>query len=226
MFLEGRLPLVDEHILSLEDVSLHRGGHLVLQGINLIVNIGDRIVIQGDNGSGKTSLLKAILGLLPVSSGFIRLKDSVVGSGEWKTLRKSAAWVPQEGVLHRFPVAAREVVATGLAGRIMSRRERAETIVNAMEQAGAAHLSERCFHRLSGGERQRISIARCLAQGADILLLDEPSAALDTGSRDRLVNLTEQLADSGRTLIIVTHEQELFDRGGWKTYRLKGGRLC
>jgi ABC-type Mn2+/Zn2+ transport system ATPase subunit len=226
MVLERRYATLNRNILKIENVTLHRGGRPVLQDISLHINSGDRIVIRGDNGSGKTTLLKAILGLLPLISGTILLKGNLVGSREWKPTRQSAAWVPQEGVLHRFPVSAREVAEVGLAGCNMSRRDRLLRVEKALEQAGAGHLSGRCFHRLSGGERQRISIARCLAQEADLLLLDEPSAALDAESRERLVKLTDSLADSGITLIIVTHENQLFSRGPWKEFRLEGGNLC
>lgn len=213
-------------MLNLEKATLHRGGRPVLRDVSMKVGTGDRIVIQGDNGSGKTTLLKAILGLLPLSSGTIQLQNRLVGSRDWKAIRHSAAWVPQEGVLHRFPVAAHEVVAVGLAGRILSRRERTLRIEEALKQAGALHLANRCFHRLSGGERQRISIARCLAQGADLLLLDEPSAALDAESRERLVGLTEELAERGRTFIVVTHDKELFSKDRWTEYHLEGGKIC
>lgn len=226
MVLRRRLSTMNPNILNLEKVTIHRGGRQILQDVSLDVSPGDRIVIQGDNGSGKTTLLKAILGLLPLNSGTIRLQDNLVGSGDWKAIRNCTAWVPQEGVLHRFPVAAREVAAVGLAGRIMSRRERSTRIEEALKQAGALHLADRCFHRLSGGERQRISIARCLAQGADLLLLDEPSAALDAESRNRLVGLTEELADKGKTFVIVTHDKELFSRDQWTEYRLEGGQIC
>ena len=214
------------NILILEKVTLHRGSRPVLQDISLEVKAGDRLVIRGANGSGKTTLLKAILGLLPHSSGTIRLHGHEVGSRSWKSIRQTAAWVPQEGVLHRFPVAAREVVAVGLSGRIMSRRERSAELDRALEQAGASHLADRCFHRLSGGEQQRISIARCLAQGADLLLMDEPSAALDTASRDRLTGLTDELADTGCTFLVVTHEEGLFSPDQWRYYHLDEGRLC
>lgn len=217
---------MNPNILCLEKVSIQRGGRQILQDVSLEVGTGDRIVIQGDNGSGKTTLLRAILGLLPLASGTIRLQNKLVGSGDWKAIRRGVAWVPQEGVLHRFPVAAREVAAVGLAGRSMSRKERTLTIDEALSQAGAAHLGNRCFHRLSGGERQRISIARCLAQGADLLLLDEPSAALDADSRKRLVSLTEELADKGRTFIVVTHDKELFSKDRWTEYHLEGGKIC
>ena len=190
----------------------------------MTVGAGDRIVIRGDNGCGKTTLLKAVLGLLPVESGTIRLKDRLVGSRGWNAIRSRVAWVPQDGVLHRFPVAAEEVVAVGLAGSRLSRRQIRSRVEAAMESAGATHLSGRCFHRLSGGERQRLSIARCLAQGAELLLLDEPATALDAESRVRLMALINGLTDIA--MVAVTHEDELFPAADWRHLRLEGGRLC
>ena len=127
-------------------------------------------------------------------------------------------------MLHRFPVAAHEVVAVGLAGLRLKPRERDERVRAALEAAGASHLHERCYHRLSGGEKQRISIARCLAQGAELLLLDEPAAALDAESRGRLIALIESLED--KAVVAVTHEDGLFPESRWNHRILTGGRLC
>ena len=82
------------------------------------------------------------------------------------------------------------------------------------------------LHTLSRIDRSARRLAEILAQEADLLLLDEPSAALDAESRERLVKLTDRLADSGITLIIVTHENQLFSREPWKEFRLEGGTLC
>ncbi len=213
-------------MLKLDNITVLRGDRTVLRGVSLQAEAGDRFVIRGDNGSGKTSLLKAVLGLLPIHSGTIRMDGRIVGSREWKSIRRLAAWVPQEGVLHRFPVSAREVTAVGLSGRRVNRRKRNFLIEEALEMADAVHLADRCYHRLSGGERQRISIARCLAQGAEILLLDEPASALDRESRIRLVKLTEDLSDSGKTILAVTHDENLFSRNRWKDFHLEEGRLC
>ena len=187
---------------------------------------GDRLVIRGPNGSGKTTLLKAVLGLLPTAKGTILLEDSPVGSAEWKLKRSLAAWVPQEGVLHRFPVAAEEAVAVGLAGQKMNRRQRRDLIHRSLEQVGAGHLAGRCFHRLSGGERQRVSLARCLAQGADLLLLDEPATALDAEGKESLAELVENLAAGGRAVLAVTHDSRLFSGGGWRQKTMEEGYLC
>lgn len=213
-------------MLKIENVTVMRGGRAVLQNISLLMKAGDRLVIRGVNGSGKTSLIKAVLGLMPLTSGTIRLHNQIVGSRSWKSMRHSAAWVPQEGVLHRFPVAAREVTAVGLSGRSISRKERKRLIEEALDMAGAMHLADRCFHRLSGGERQRISISRCLAQGADLLLLDEPASALDSESRERLMVLAEELSDAGKTILIVTHDEKLFSPDRWNQFHLDGGHLC
>jgi len=217
---------MENPILTLENVTVHRGNRCILQNLSLQLRRGDRLVIRGINGSGKTTLLKAILGLLPLSSGTILLKNCPVGSHSWKQIRRLTAWVPQEGVLHRFPVSPREVTAVGLSGRRMNRRERNTLIEDALEKAGAAHLADRCYHRLSGGERQRISIARCLAQGAEVLLLDEPASALDRESRQRLVRLTEELSESGQTVIAVTHDEKLFSTEKWRSFHLEEGQLC
>lgn len=213
-------------MLNLDKITVLRGGRRVLQDISLQADAGERLVIRGENGSGKTSLLKVVLGLLPILSGTILLNGRIVGSRSWKSIRHLAAWVPQEGVLHRFPVSAREVTAVGLSGRRVNHRERNFLIEEALEMAGAIHLADRCYHRLSGGERQRISIARCLAQGAEILLLDEPASALDKESRSRLVKLTEELSDSGKTILAVTHDEKLFSPDRWTNFHLEEGRLC
>ncbi len=211
-------------LVTVDNICLRQGSRTVLEDLSLQVSAGDRIVIQGDNGAGKTSLLKAILGLIPLLSGQISLDGHLVGSRDWQRVRQQAAWVPQNGVLHRFPIAAEETVAVGLAGRRMSRREKISRVDKAMEAAGAAHLKGRCFHRLSGGEQQRLSIARCLAQEARLLLLDEPAAALDSRSRERLLELIDRLPNV--SIIAVTHEKDLFTTGNWQLLQLEGGRLC
>lgn len=211
------------NVLNVEHVTLTRGMNTVLKKLSLTVAPGERVVIRGANGTGKTSLLQACLGLLPLDSGRIELHGREVGSPAWRGVRRTVAWVPQEGVAHRFPISTREVVAVGLAKRRMNRRQQSEAIEKALHAFGADHLADRCFHRLSGGERQRVSFARCLAQNAELLLLDEPAASLDRESRGRLVELAETLAESGRAVIAVTHEENLFPRERWKQYRLEGG---
>lgn len=210
----------------MNDLVVERGGNTVLSGVALSLGTGQRIVIRGANGSGKTTLLLAILGRLPLSRGTLRISGFPMGSREWKQHRRNVAWVPQEGVLHRFPISAGEVVAAGTAGRRLSRSDRRQRVEHAMVVTGCRDLRDSCYHRLSAGQRRRISLARCLAQDAKVLLLDEPAAYLDADSRQRLRRMLDDLADQGRAVIAVTHESDVFTGTSWTDRHLEGGVLC
>ncbi|MCG8453641.1 MAG: ATP-binding cassette domain-containing protein [Spirochaetales bacterium] len=212
--------------LTTHHLVVHQGKTPVLKNLSFSLPAGHSLVIRGTNGCGKTTLLRSLLGLLPVSHGEIRLNHMIIGSPEWLKIRHKMAWVPQEGILHRFPISALEVVTIGTAGRKLRAKHRKDIVFSALESVEALHLQQRCYHRLSGGERQRISLARCLAQGAEILLLDEPGTGLDQESRHRLSNLLLQLNKQGVSLLAVTHDQELFSNQSWETRVLKEGQLC
>lgn len=201
-------------LLKITGLSVSRGERRVIQSLNLAVNRGDRIIIRGANGCGKTTLLKAITQLLPFQEG------EVAYGG------KSIGWVPQEGVLNRFPIATEEVVMIGMAGQRVPRREKRERVDQAMKLTGCDHLRRRCFHHLSGGEKQRVSLARCLCQRAELLLLDEPASYLDRENRENLDSLLQNVQrKTGAAILLVTHEQGLFDREKWKTLFMEEGAL-
>lgn len=202
-------------LLKIENLRVDRGERTIIKNLNLTLGRGDRYMIRGANGCGKTTLLKAIAKLLPFQSGRIEYMGNSIG------------WVPQEGVLNRFPIASREVVMIGTATRRINHKERTELVNKMMEVTGSTHLAERCFHHLSGGEKQRISLARCLCQQADLLLLDEPASYLDKESRDNLDNLFKTIqSETGAALMLVTHEHTLFKGGNWETGNMEGGELC
>ncbi len=211
-------------LLNIDQISLVRSGQTILNKLSLTVAEQELVEIHGANGTGKSSLLLAVLGLLPIASGSIEINGYRVGSSDWRKIRRTAAWVPQEGVLHRFPISAQEVVATGLASRRMSCQQKKRTIEQALSISGTAHLDTHCFHHLSAGQRQKVLLARCLVQGASLLLLDEPTAFLDKESRIHFVDLLQSLVKSGLSIIIVTHTGNMFP--DWREYHLEGGRLC
>lgn len=172
-------------------------------------------MICGGNGCGKTTLLKAVAGLLPHRTGEILYRGKTMG------------WVPQEGVVNRFPIASREVVTIGTASQRLSPKARKERVEEMMELTGCLPLADRCFHHLSGGEKQRVSLARCLCQQAELLLLDEPASYLDRESRENLDTLLGKVQkETGTALLLVTHEHKLFDRENWTILNMEGGRLC
>lgn len=202
-------------LLTITDLSLFRGDRIIIDGLDLTLAQGDRVMIRGANGCGKTTLLKAAAGLIPRQSGTIRYEGKTIG------------WVPQEGVLNRFPIASREVVMIGTAAHRLSRKERNSRVTRMMELTGSDHLADRCFHHLSGGEKQRISLARCLCQQAELLLLDEPASYLDAASRENLDGLLEKVQkETGAAFLLVTHEQHLFDKTDWKILHMEEGKLC
>ncbi|TVR05833.1 MAG: DUF1893 domain-containing protein [Spirochaetaceae bacterium] len=205
--------------LHVENVSIVRGERTVLRDVHLRVGRGEKLLITGANGAGKTSLLKVILGTVAPAAGTVH----VTGQDE-RAAR--IGYVNQESVPVTFPISAREVVAIGVAAVRTSRREKRRRITEAMHSTRCAVLVDRMYGTLSGGEKQRVAIARCLAQGARMLLLDEPTASLDAEGKRDLVALVERLADEQEiTVVMVTHEFDAMDRTGWRHVAIADGSL-
>lgn len=162
----------------------------------------------GVNGSGKSTLFKALMGLVVPQEGTVELFG-----GPTTTARKRGlvAYMPQaEEVDWTFPVSVADVVAMGLYGRLgAARRLRPEdrtAITDALERVGLAELRDRQIGRLSGGQRKRVFIARSIAQDAQLLLLDEPFAGVDSTSERTMGILLQTLRDEGRSVLISTHD--------------------
>jgi zinc transport system ATP-binding protein len=219
----GRVHGTDVSIEKLE-VDLNR--EIIISGLDLEVRRGEGLIICGENGVGKTTLLKAILGLQPISAGTIKIGDLQVGSQIWNKNRHITGYVNQERVKGLFPVSASEVVEIGLAGRKLSRKVISERVEAAMKRTGCLDLADRSFHKLSGGEKQRVSIARCLCQQARVLLFDEPTTFLDPKSREDLNELLVELWENeAPTIILVSHDDNWINNFKWEIKELKGGKL-
>ncbi|MEM7136447.1 MAG: ABC transporter ATP-binding protein [Myxococcota bacterium] len=189
-------------------VSVTLDGRAVLRNASLLAEPGEVLALLGPNGAGKTTFLKAIAGLLPYA-GQVTIGDDEVSSIPPRDRAKRVAYVPQRSLL-RSALSVEEVVALGRyvhAGSFggMSRRC-ASVIEEALETAHATALRHRIFTQLSVGEQQRVLLARALASEAPVLLLDEPTAALDVGEGLAVLRLIRRLANSGHTLIVVVHD--------------------
>ncbi|HEY1272246.1 MAG TPA: ABC transporter ATP-binding protein [Terriglobales bacterium] len=172
----------------------------------LRIPIGTRVALVGPNGAGKSSLLKAIAGLLPVSGGTLRVFGHAVGA-----CRCCVADLPQrEEIDWRFPISVERLVLTGRyvhLGWLHWPKDRDYQITRAvMERLGLSALADRQIGRLSGGQQQRVLVARALAQGADLLLLDEPLNAVDADTRAVLHNVFQDLHRQGKTVLVATHD--------------------
>lgn len=192
--------------VRINNLSVYYGQTPALAGVCLEVDDGEYLGIIGPNGGGKTTLLKAILGLVPITSGTIEVygRKSVAN-------RTLVGYVPQiSGLDKKFPITVREVV---LMGRLKKKltlfhkftREDKDAADELLEKVGIHNLARRQISALSGGEFQKMLIARALAVNPKLLLLDEPTANVDAKSRDTIYQLLEELNKS-MTIILVTHD--------------------
>jgi zinc transport system ATP-binding protein len=197
---------VSNTVLSIDSVSVHYGQMPAISNVSLKVTEGEYLGIIGPNGSGKSTLLKAILGLIPVSSGSIRVYGQKPGKS-----KEMIGYVPQFASFDkRFPITLFEVVLTGrlkvgLSPFYCYSQEDKTAAHCLIEKFGLSNLSSRRISDLSGGEFQKMLIARALALNPRLLLLDEPTASVDAASREQIFELLAQLNKS-MTIILVTHD--------------------
>ncbi len=194
-------------LLEIRNLTVVRGGSCVLQIPSFELHRGETVALIGPNGTGKSSFLLALAGLLPVESGEIIFKQQTIVPGFASTeYRRKLAMVFQEPLL--FDTTVFDNVAVGLKLRHLGRREINERVISCLDRFRIAHLAGRSARKLSGGEAQRTSLARAFATNPEIILLDEPFVALDPPARQALCDDLEQvLRESGTTAILTTHDQ-------------------
>jgi iron complex transport system ATP-binding protein len=197
--------------LLAQEVHFAYAGRGVLHGVTLTVRPGEVVSLLGANGSGKTTLLRLLLGLSKPKSGLVCLNGRPLRHYPRRELARHLAYVPQTHITP-FPYTVREIVVlgrlphTGLV-RSATRRDH-ELAMAVLDRLGIADLAERPYTEISGGERQLALIARALAQGARILIMDEPVSNLDYGNQLRLLALLRGLAADGYAIVKATHHPE------------------
>jgi iron complex transport system ATP-binding protein len=215
-------------ILHLHNVSVALQDTEVLSSISFDLEAGTYTSIIGQNGAGKSSLLKAILGLLDFS-GRITILDQDLRNYSQKNLAKVIAYVPQKTEL-----AVNSTVCDFLAlsryayrGLFLSDRKRDKTaIADAVEQVAIGDLLEKKVFELSGGEQQRVLIASAIVQQAKLLLLDEASSSLDPGAKNQLAEILKSLVvEQGLTILAVHHDINLAALSSSRVLALKKGEL-
>ena len=189
------------------DSSLH-----VLKGINLNIEKGEMVAIMGSSGSGKSTLLNIIGILDELDSGEytldgIEIKDLTEKKAA-QYRNKFLGFVFQSFNLINFKNAL-ENVALPLYYQGLKRKERQEKAMFHLEKVGLADWSTHLPNELSGGQKQRVAIARALAAEPKLILADEPTGALDSGTSQEIMQFLQQLNDEGKTILIVTHEEDI-----------------
>jgi iron complex transport system ATP-binding protein len=198
-------------VIAIDGVGVRFDGTYAVRDVTFAVERGEWVVLIGPNGAGKTSLLRALCGLLPFEGGIL-LDGRDVRTLRRREVARLVAFVPQvPETPHELTVA--EYVLLGrtpyigyLAGESLGDREAAE---RALERLELASFAERPLGSLSGGELQRAVLARALAQEAPVLLLDEPTTALDLGRQQQVLELVDALRADGLTVVTTMHDLTL-----------------
>lgn len=194
--------------LAISNLTCQYDDQVVLESLSLKVKQGEIVCLLGASGCGKTTLLKAISGLLPLSQGHIELNDTIIDDGEH--------WVPPEqrniGMIFQdyalFPhLTVAQNICFGIRG--LASEVQKERVEQMLEMVHLQNLGDRYPHQLSGGQQQRVAIARSLAYKPDLLLLDEPFSNIDTQVRHQLISQIRAIfKHAGVTAIFVTHSRE------------------
>lgn len=199
--------------LALRDVAVGYDKNDPIQKyVNFSIESGEVCCILGPNGCGKTTLVKTILGLVPLLSGAISLDGDDVTKWGAARLSQAMAYVAQKHE-QPFPFQVKDVV---MLGRISKMRgmggqptsEDYAIVENAMDEMGIYHLRDVPYMDISGGELQMVMFARALAQEPQMLILDEPTAALDYGNAVRVIEKVRQMARSGYAVLMITHNPD------------------
>lgn len=193
-------------VIEADGVGISIGGQSILSGIDLVVNAGEVLALLGTNGSGKSTLVRTLLGVMPATTGSVRLFGAPLGpSAPWKRI----GYVPQRmPAASGVPATALEVVTSGLLhGRTLrSPRGHKARALDALGDVGMRDRAHQRVQEMSGGQQQRVLIARALVRRPDLLVLDEPTSGIDIPTQATFVETISRLHDAGTTVVVILHE--------------------
>ena len=211
-------------VLEFNNVSFSYERELTLNNITFSINEGDFLGIIGENGTGKTTIMKLILGFLKHYEGDIRIFGE-----ERKNFKNTErlGYVSQKAnsFVSDFPASVYEVVSAGLYAkcgffRRPGKKEK-EIVMNVLEQVGMSEYKNRLIGRLSGGQQQRVFIARALVKNPEIMILDEPTVGIDAKSVDMVTDIINELNRQGKTVIMTNHDTHSLKKQANKILTLK-----
>ncbi|MBZ6102047.1 heme ABC transporter ATP-binding protein [Streptomyces olivaceus] len=216
-----------EVLAEAEALRVFLGGRPVLDGVDVRVRAGEVLALVGPNGAGKSTLLGALAADVPAAEGVVRVHGRPVSAWSAPELALRRAVLPQSASLS-FPFPVEEVVRMGRApwaGGDEADEDDA-VVADAMSRTAVTGFAGRPFSALSGGERARVALARVLAQRAPLLLLDEPTAALDLRHQELVLRLCRERARAGDAVVVVLHDLALAAAYADRVAVLRAGRVA
>jgi iron complex transport system ATP-binding protein len=211
-------------MLRVERVGIQASSRWLVRDVSFTLERGEVLAILGPNGAGKSTLLAALAGDITPAEGRILLDDRPLASYKAIDLAKRRAVLPQQTFV-QFAFTAREIVEMGRAAIDPERVDRA-VIDRVLRETEAYDMQHRVFPTLSVGEQSRVSLARVLAQETPVLLLDEPTAALDLRHQQLVMELARQMAEREAALAVVLHDLNLASAYADRILLLREGRLA
>lgn len=200
--------VVDKRLFEVKNISFSYDGEEIFSDISFSIYRGDVLCILGPNGTGKTTLIKCLNGLHEVNSGEILINGENMKKLSFKEISRHIGYIPQSHV-PSFPFKVLDVVLMGRAPYLnlsdSPKKEDMEIALNSLKTLGIEKLKDKEYTNLSGGERQLVFLARVLCQKPDILILDEPTSHLDFGNQIKLLEIIDNLAKTGLSIIMSSH---------------------
>ena len=193
---------VKDAVLEVHDLTVSYNKKPVLWGVDLTLPGGVLAGVMGPNGAGKSTLIKSVMGLLPISSGYVRIFNETL-----EKVRRRISYVPQkESVDWDFPASALDVVLMGRYGKLglfkMPSKHDKEVAMNCLKRVNMDGFYKRQISQLSGGQQQRVFLARALAQEADIYFMDEPFAGVDASTEAAIIELLREMRTAGKLSLL------------------------
>lgn len=200
--------VVDNNLFEVKNISFSYNDEQIFSDISFSIGRGEVLCILGPNGTGKTTLIKCLNGLHDIDSGDILINGKNIKKLSFREISKHIGYIPQSHV-PSFPFKVFDVVLMGRAPYLnltdSPKEEDVKIAQEALKTLGIEYLKDKEYTNLSGGERQLVFLARVLCQKPDMLILDEPTSHLDFGNQIKLLEIIDNLAKSGLSIIMSSH---------------------
>lgn len=218
--------IMKKPILKVENLFYTYGsGETVLNGVNVEIYEGEKIAVVGSNGSGKSTFFLNVNGVLTPDYGEITYRDTVINKKNLKELRKNIGIVFQDADNQIIASTVRAEVGFGPMNLKLSREEVNQRVEEALEYMNISEFIDRPPHYLSGGEKKRVSIADIIAMKSDVIIFDEPTAALDPLNAMMLEEVLEKLNKEGKTILISVHDVDFAYRWAERVLVFHQGKI-